>query len=387
MKLILLLLIANLSIAQDIIIKDPTTAEKRISANGYDGSDGKQGSDGSDGSCSYCEETDTYSSDSGSYGGDGSNGEDGGDGDDVLIHYSDINQLKDFTIHSYGGDGGKGGAGGYGGSGCNGGSDGSDGSSGRDGYNGSKGYLYLVASPNEYSRDITSHSSSIEKLTSSSAQMILNYWDSKSGANDLLAQGSVIQDKYYEFIKVNKMNVSILWDSNKLQTDYNQTNLYFSFDGEKIEVTFHNTFVDYVVEYSEGGASIIIKNIYKRDELLDFSDFTISGQRQNLVLKLKANSSDLVIEDLDLGVEVFKKRFLSKHYVSVHNQRSAKDIVNISKNEIVINLGQLPINSRFLKRKKYIEVNVTMTISVFGKTLSRTYELAHQVGYPMTIIK
>jgi hypothetical protein len=377
----------NLTYAKDIIVTDPINAKKIISAGGYNGSDGSNGSSGSDGTCSYCEETDSYSSDNGSRGQDGEDGENGGDGKDVLIHYTDLSQIKDFKIYSYGGYGGSGGLGGSGGSGCNGGSDGNAGSKGKDGYNGSRGYLYLVPSPTIYTPNVTKHSSTINTLSKISVEMILNYWETKKGAKDLLATDSVVQDSYYSFKKVNKMNVDLLWDTNKNQKDYNNIKLSLNYNGAEIAVNFKDAFVDYIVETSQNRTTIIIKNIYKKDELLNFIDFSISGQRQNLKLKFKVNSSDLRLEDVKFGIEVFKKRFLSKHYVSIHDQRNANDLLEISNGDINISVGQLPIKSRHLKRKKNIEVNITMTVSVFDKTLYRTYKLSHRVGYPLTIIK
>lgn len=385
MKLfILLLLISNMAFATDIIIKDPTTVTTPIRASGYDARDGENGRDGSDGRCTYNDESDSYNSDRGEDGQDGGDGGYGYDGDNVLIYYKTLDQLKNIIIYSYGGDGGKGGKGGRGGKGCHGGNDGSDGRDGRDGSSGSRGYLQIIKSSQTYIADITSESTTIEKLLTIPITFRKNYWNKKDGAYKLIDERSEIQSSYYEFEKVNTTEVSVIWNTEKEKEFYKNININLGFDGETITVNFLGAVADYKITKKGNKSLIEIMNIYKKDELLDFLDFKLSNDSQNLQLTFEAKSPDLKLDQLSFGLELYKKVFLTGIYTMFYKTYNTSGILVLSDKQVQLNIGKLPIKTRLVKRNKKIQINIQITVDIFGQKMSKTFYLDHKVGSGVT---
>jgi|GEM_PF-5148400 len=289
---------------------------ERLLLNGRDGRDGGQGRDGyhgSDGSNGYCrterDRADGGDGQDGGNGDDGDRGENGSSGGDVLVQFEDPSHLRMIYIQALGGEGGRGGPGGYGGRGgrggygCNGGRNGFDGRDGRNGYVGSNGSqgadgtLYIKRGFEELLPSATDVSISLRQLFAETTTIRKNFWLEKSGARTLLAPGSVVSNRYFDYQRTTTLFVKgILTSDQKLSEEILGQRLSVRFNSAytEPEITFNNDRIIVFLSREQEGDTFTYKidSIYNSDDYFHFRAGIrgeIGNNRRILLSDLKTN--------------------------------------------------------------------------------------------------
>lgn len=397
-------------------------SEQNYIINGTNGTDGGDASAGS--SASSCYHDTGRSNEYGASGGDGGRGGDGGDGGrggDVTIFYKDINQLKNIFIEAIGGYGANGGYGASGGYGCRCStyswshescstsqqctttescsrsrdcdsegncrmvrtctpstscrdvtscsdtyyscSDGSDGSSGRDGYNGSNGRLgkvKIIKDITELPAEFISTTMTFEEAIKVDMEFAKQIWESKTGMKALLAAGSVVNDTYSEYSHLATRKFRFIWGAKRSMDEFKKAKVKLSFDGKTVSFKLPgDLFIRKEVKELDGVTQVTVTKIFKKDELEKLKIEKTTGHSKRL--QITVDDAAAVSTEVETKVHLqFVHRKMLRWFV-VYDQEVPADKIQIVDNKIVINVGELGIPRKFIKRKK--RVRYTLNIS------------------------
>lgn len=301
--------------------------------DGIDGQPGFRGRDGRDGRDAYCPDPkgprkNGEDGEDGQDGYPGRNGEDGQDGGDALIYFEELANLKLISIRSqggeggYGGRGGPGGRGGRGGWGCNGGWrgrdgwDGRPGADGRMGSRGDRGQIYLKQGFEPLQPSQTRVSLTIREFFSSTVTLRKNFWRELTGANAILAPGSVVVDRYSEYLSTNQITAAgvLNWDQTPSETVLNQViSLQFNEPFTEPTIEFGNENIIVFFSREQQGSHFIYKidSIYNADDYFHFRAGIrgeIGKDRRILISDLKTNWKALPTELTIITIRGSKKQ-------------------------------------------------------------------------------
>jgi hypothetical protein len=338
-----------------------TGQTQAINASGDDGDDGSDGSDGSSPFCHFDDKND---------GGDGQNGEDGkdgDDGDDVLIQFENISHLSKLHIDASGGRGGKGGHGGDGGQGCGGGLNGSDGSDGSDGSSGDSGQIYLYNSLSTFTPDMTSISTTAKELMQAPVVLTRNIWKSVSGANQLLAPGSYVSDRYNVFQSRVQKTIRVDWSSRKSPAGLG-VGISLSNDNSTVNYNYYGLVIGSATPTNDG-LLLKISEYFTPSELFAMQVVALKQQKRDFI-----RVADVAV--LDHGIKTKVQLTVYKKHTPLFGSSwvELKETMDIP-TAYVTNDGHLAfINIEAMKKaelKKYAEASKSHYVNV---KVTRTYE-------------
>lgn len=219
---------------------------QRVNGAGGDGGDGESGEPGER---AYCPAQpsqvryDLQAADGGD-GGDGGNGGSGGQGGDITLYFADVAHLQQVFVDTPGGRSGRAGRGGRGGDACrcyqrqwyvqtctNGscrqerficrdGNLGGSGLDGNEGVEGKPGQLWLIPQLEPLPPETPTLTQSLATLLQGPAQLSKNIWQTRTGAKSLLANGSVVDDTYQQYVERIEGRFQILWQADRPQQSF-----------------------------------------------------------------------------------------------------------------------------------------------------------------------
>jgi hypothetical protein len=412
---------------QDVTIVSTAQSQSYL-LNAFDATSGGNATSGSNaGSCSFSQgHSNEYGADGGD-GGDGGLGGDGGNGGNVTVFYENLTLLKNIYIESKGGLGAPGGYGASSGHGCgcstsswtlescsttqsctttrvcettgetrtDGGVTapvrvchdrrtcnpvtsctnksyscypGKSGVSGRDGYNGQNGTygtIKLVKNLSEIPVEIPQTSLGLVELSQNDVTLSKQIWENRSGANHLFANGSNITNSYSEFIELSEGSFKLVWKAARSIDDFSETKVHLSFDGDKTNFKLEGEDF-FKFESTNVGTDTILTVVeaYKKSEISNLVIESTKGHGDNLRIKIKDKSMLSLLIKTGLSLQfVYKPRFL--RWRVVYDKEIPASALEITEGEIVINVGKLGINPKFIKRKR--KVRFTLNINrAFG---------------------
>ena len=396
----------------DVTIYASRAEGGRYNLSGGDGGDGYPGQDGGDASSCYQPRVaeDLFGADAGE-GGAGGNGGDGGSGGDATIYYTDLSQLKKILIISEGGEGGRGSYGGRGGSrgcscdrrhwemeprcydykdkdgkmcrrcdppprfSCDDGHSGRDGSHGQDGSDGSRGSITLIKSPGPLPEENTASAVSVSKLIPNQtvrAVLTENIFTAKYGAASFLAGGSVVSDRYTEFVRRATENVAIVWQAVRKPTEHTGKITAFISGGKVGFETSSNDIL--ITEESKVGQEYLltVKEAYKMDE---FSRVGIikEGVGKNTKIKVQAISPRPDMVNDTFYVTITYVRMILRDKVVFSGQVS-KDFISKNGSQTILNIGQIKFedSDKIWNKKLVIDFRFDRRISDSYQTVSKS---------------
>ena len=216
-----------------------------LDLSGENGFVGNSGTSGSDAICEseIKEKSNNLQASNGGHGGDGGDGGNGGDGGSLTVYTTDKSNLQQIYVVATGGIGGEPGQGGQGGAGCKcpvsswneqtcegkpgsskysctttelqcaDGYDGRTGRDGRPGIEGSLGTLTVINLDKSLAPDRPQATLTVGELQDRGFTLSRNEWETKTGATDLLAPGSIVEDEYQELVARHEHTVLLVWDA------------------------------------------------------------------------------------------------------------------------------------------------------------------------------
>ncbi|MEM9008018.1 MAG: collagen-like protein [Cyanobacteria bacterium P01_F01_bin.86] len=403
--------------------RDGTTGNSRtIRADGSSqevytvGTDGQDGETGEIGQrSSFCRsqpydvEYDLQAPDGGN-GGNGGDGGDGGNGGDVTIYYTNLADLRLITVSAEGGQPGRGGRGALGGRGCEcedrrwrvktcdgddceeerytcrDGDDGRFGYNGRDGRVGQPGQLWLVNQAEPLLPETPTQIQTLAAFAQQPIQLSKNLWREQSGASLLLATNSIVADVYHDYIGRVEGQAQILWEAPRLPTDFSTTsttaviddtgNVQFEFP-ESVWLTGNQDQVDGLTTYTITGA-------VRANEATHLATGQMDGQGSELTLAVidLARESDYLTTQFEL---LYRTAAGNPHddrrlrYQTRYEGEIPASLVTRDNNRFVLSLGELPIESRYLRTGIHVRAELRITRSLGNNSATKTLDWQGQL--------
>ena len=373
------------------------------------GENGFPGEDGLTGGQAICEgqpenANKNLQASPGGNGGDGGDGGAGGNGGSLTIYTTDKSYLQQIYAIAVGGEGGSGGTGGVGGEGCQcsvpywnqqtctgkpGSSkyncttvefectDGVSGRVGRDGRvgrNGRLGTLTVINLDKSLAPDQPQATINMAELKDRGFTVSKNIWETRTGASDLLAPGSIIADQYQELVARQEHTVLLVWDAAQPFQDFANQRVTLALAGENdVALTFSE---DLWLETNElkrdNITEIFVFNAIVEKDAKRLKSEGFSGTGANLQLELvdKANRSDIINTSFDLKYRVSRSADEARFrrvtdYKTKYEGEVPPEAIIKNGDRFTLNLGQLPIPPQYLEAKTAVELHITANRS-FG---------------------
>jgi hypothetical protein len=367
------------------------------------GSDGEDGDDGRDGERAYCaidrhhdEIDDDLRGASGGDGGNGGNGGDGGNGGNVTLYYQSLTDLRNVLVRAQGGRGGRAGRGGYGANGCNchrhrwhvkkctgtgaeqkchtesysctDGRDGRGGRYGSDGRQGHTGQLTLIPGTTQLKPDNPKQQATLATWSQQSIALSQNRWQTNTGATSLLAPGSTVTDRYTFLAERVERSVQMKWQAPTPVQKFADLNIGFQIDADKnTQIQLPEKFwAKSTIEQSGNQVTMTVQDVMYRDEALRLGVAGLRGAGNRLSVKLL----DVALQTNRVNTGTIQLQYrvkqndgsLSNHFTG----EIPAQYVNARANELVLELGKLPIDPTALQAGKSIDLVITVGRS-FGR--------------------
>jgi hypothetical protein len=377
-----------------------------LNLSGQDGTDGTNGEIGDSALCENQPANVSYNlvGANGGDGGNGGNGGDGGDGGSLTVYASNKDYLKQITVQAGGGKGGEAGDGGNGGNSCQcpqpywvvesctgspgspnyscgtkeyrclNGEKGKNGRAGRDGREGKLGTLTLINSNTPLPPDRITASVSMGELKSRGFSLSKNIWEARTGATELFAPGSIINDQYLELVERIENAVVLVWNAPQPFALYSDRNLTLSLqDDQSIQITVPNDLWFQADQIQKNKVTeLFIFNVIQASDATKLVSNGLSGFGENLQLELidKAEQSDLIETSFTIKYSVSNSsdnRFRQANdYTLRYQGQIPPNLIRYSNNRFMLDLGKLPIEPRYLELDRSVQVEIEITRS-FGK--------------------
>lgn len=384
-----------------------------LEMSGEDGSDAYDGDEGDDARCGrQPRDVDrNLNAPNGGKGGNGGNGGDGGNGGSLTVYYSNPADLKQILVRAAGGRGGQAGRGSRGGRGCNcqdrswerqtckgtpgspdyscttrrfSCSDGRDGTDGRDGSygrDGSLGSLTLIQRSEALPPDNPTAQVAMTALPDRVFALSKNIFQTRNGAGSLLAPGSVIADQYREFVDRVETSFQVVWNAKRSLTDFSGETVTISLEDDKqVKVAFpEEVWVDGTLSQQGGTSQFVATNVILKKEATQLKRADFSGSSSNLSFAVidAAGKSDLISTQFRIKYKTSSSndRFRGDYeYRTRYEGNIPAELVTRNNNRFVVNIGKLPIESRYLSSGLPVEIELVATRSFAGRSAEQKIE-------------
>jgi hypothetical protein len=360
-----------------------TGASAALNLAGTNGDDGERGEDGQRPRCSSQPRNVRYDlqAPDGGDGGDGGRGGSGGSGGNLMVYYQDRADLRLLMVNAGGGRGGRGGQAGLGAQGCQcdrrdwqvetctgtpgqsnyscrqeryvcrDGRYGSNGSTGRDGATGQDGQLRLVNQLDPLPRDTPSQTLPLRDFTSRPVALSRNLWETRTGANAMLAAGSIVNPTYQEYVGRVEGQVALDWQAQKPANLFSDVALTAEINesGQLTARFSDQLWVDYRSQRNADQMTLTINNVVRASDATRLA----WGGTEGAGLNLKAVVLDLAGETAYLNTQ-FRliletsngdpRRDRRLRYVTRYDEIIPADLVHVDNNRFTLDVGRLPIS-------------------------------------------
>ncbi len=356
---------------------------------------------------------DLYGADGGD-GGNGGPGGSGGDAGDITIFTNNVANLKAVLVQAVGGQGGYGGPPGSGGRGCyctyrqwiiphckivtdpqgnkkqvcqNVVRRCWDGNPGRMGYappavnrHGRNGRLTLIKQLNDLDPVTPSITIGMAQVLTGPFQLSDNVWLSKSGALSLLANGSQLENNYYEFSHKQNFQYSFGWEARRPLSEFGQVNIQLVASTDTNRV---NVYVPGEVWFSareemvQGMPRMTFEKVLLAKEATQLV-MRPYGDGTNFSIDIDdlADVSDLVNTHFDIDIErdgLFGNPTLFKGPMPVN-------YIDFKGAKFTLRIGQIPgIDLDYLKKGKKLEIRVKAQRSLVKFSANKDFDIEHKI--------
>lgn len=399
-----------------------TGAPVKLDLRAGDGGDATSGTDGEDASCgffnpSYDRLNYNVQQPKGGSGGSAGRAGDGGNGGNTTIHFTNIAHLKNIYIDATPGVGGYGARAGRGGRGCGcsyyswetestktvtrvstdglqklsciepvrtthycrAGEDGSDAYDSSSGSNGRIGSVTLINSAQPLPESVTMLTLDIVQAAQGPVNLVKNIFESRSGAQALLAPGSVVSNTYSAYVRTAVLPVQVIWKARTPISAFAGSKVVYMLDSEGKSAS-----INPLSSWIEGRTSLVNgtqiftveRALLEKDVARLSSVISGNGKNTSLIINDEAGVTDL-IDRTEITIEAQSKGTFShdrfKGTVPAH-------LIQLQNNKYTISLHDLWLvdNSQKqtdgdLKKGKLVKIKVSVKRIVGNRSV--TYDV------------
>ena len=248
---------------------------------------------------------------------------------------------------------------------CSSGSSGSTGSRGGFGRDGYWGSIKLIKDIVKVPAQSPTSTITLVDIVESPVKLTKQIWETKTNGKELFSKKSLISGSYIEFIKLAKRDFKVIWNASRSIESLGAVSLNISFDGEKISHSLKgDILLDSSITEEEGATVLVINNAYRADELKELEIASTKGHGKRLVITIRDKASLSMVVKTEVSLQFVWRRTIGGWHVT-YDQKVPADKMNIFADRIEINVGELGINPKHIKRKRRVRYTLKMKRS-FG---------------------
>lgn len=342
----------------------------------------------------------------GGTGGDGGNGGNGGNGGSITIYSRNVANLKQISVNAAGGTGGAPGVGGNGSAGCQcaqpywtvetcsgrpgddnyrcqtrefrcySGRDGLNGRSGVAGQNGLPGKLTVLNLDRPLEADRPAAAVPLETLKNQGFTLSKNRWETRTGAAQLLAPGSVVADEYLALIDRVEQSFLLLWNAPQPFERFAKANANLSLKDDQSGIQINvptDLWLEGTTQQRNNVTEYVVYNAMWEGDATRLGRLTLSGNGRNLKLFLsdEANQSNLMATKFRMKYRITTEdpRFRPPSTYSTQFDSAVPDnLVTMNGNQFMIKVGELPIPEKYLQAGTGVEIELYADRAFSGYT-------------------
>jgi hypothetical protein len=186
-----------------------------------------------------------------------------------------------------------------------------------------------------------------------------NFWTEKDGAQFLFAPGSIIGDRYWEFVERVEKNVKLEWKSKRNITEFSEAiaNVTLQNNREVNIDTSDSLWLESQIFQEVNGVKLTVINaLFEREALQLSAGFLFKeGQDLRLAVVDLANQSDLVKTEFEIVYKVAKE---DGEYVIGYQGKIPQELVEYRQNNFTLKLGKLPIAPELLVANSKVDIQL-----------------------------
>lgn len=352
----------------------------------------------------------------GGNGGNGGQGGQGGNGGDLTVYYRDLAQLQRLSVTAVGGQGGRGGRGGQGTLGCrcpvrqweqqtctgtpgqsnyrcqtqryrcSDGRTGAQGNFGADGRTGEDGQLWLVNQLDPIQPDNPAQSARLSALANQSFPLSRNLWETRSGANGLLAPGSRVRDSYQVYTGRVAGTVQLAWQAARPISGFDRESLTAEIqaDGTLAATFSEDLWADYSTQRQGDVMTLTIHRAVRRQDATRLAWGGTQGQGPNLRVIVLDLGNESAFVDTQFRVTLRTttddlRESRNPRYTTAYEAILPTEQVVLNNNRFELALGQLPIDARALRPGTYAQLEITALRSLGSHSAEQTLTWQGQI--------
>ena len=348
------------------------------------------------------------------YGADGGNAGRGGDGGyggsagNPTIYYQNSAHLSHILISAIGGEGGRGSRAGREGRGCfcqhynwevercttgkdsagkptkvcqkyfhncRDGQTGYRASAGKTGTTGSLGTLTIIKADQRLQQDNPSQSIGFSSLiTPMRIPLSENIFDTKSGAMNILARGSKLNDAYHEFRERAEKLVNVTWRAARDLAAFKQNSISARLQNGFVTASIvgGDMFLRELIQ-TPAGIEMNIKEAYHPEELKQL-EVKLEGVAQDVVMSIKDKSPRQDLLKDAISITIYRKRFILGFH-KVYQGLMPADLMQKSGDTLIMKLGRMD----FPETPDTFNAGTTIKVELnVDRVFNNEYKLNHQ---------
>jgi hypothetical protein len=357
---------------------------QHIDLAGLKGADGHDGSRGKEAFACFPPLNPKYNLQgaNGGNGGNGGNGNKGGNGGFATIYYDNIDHLKDIAVSAAGGVGGQAGRGGGGGNACTcnsfywvasdnhsyncfSGKNGAQGKDGKAGKEGSMGGIFLVPTSAGLPTITPTTTTTIGQWLNSPISVSKHLWSMHSGAAQLLAPGTEVQDTYQLFERLIKKEITLAWNANTSMGDLAKTSATITYGqgptDEDVSIQFgRGTWIrTAITDIDSEHRKINITDIFRDDDARQITLAGVEGHgtHTSIVLRDDGPAPQAFTTAAYLKVEAMNVMWYATRFDGMMDS----SLISTDGKYIAIQIGRIPGLAKYLHQGKHVRLTLAVT--------------------------
>ncbi|MGB7520774.1 MAG: hypothetical protein WA896_14185, partial [Spirulinaceae cyanobacterium] len=264
---------------------------------------------------------------------------------------------------------------------CEDGENGRDGRRGRRGNKGELGRLALVKDNQRLAADQPTANVSLSSAADRTISLSKNIWQTRRGANSLLASGSIISDEYDEFVERVEGEFQVVWNASRPITDFYNQNLSLTLEGRNDVniVSPEDVWLESETSQNNGITQLNITKAVLRQEATQLTRADFAGNRSGLTFSLidKARQSDVLATQFRIKYRTGKDRSGPRpdsvfNYTTRYEGTIPGELVKLEGQRFTLDLGKLPIDSEYLRPGVNVDLEITAVRSLGGRSAEQT---------------
>ena len=218
----------------------------------------------------------------------------------------------------------------------------------------------------------------MDQMESGPFLLSANRWENRAGAQQLFAPSSRISDNYRYFLERVERSYRFQWKAPRPLADFAAKSIGLELVDSLIKVTLPSDVWLKGTEIPESAkaTAFVIADAFHQDEALDIAISHVTGSGKGLSVEVTDKQGISSKVQTRFGLEYYTKRIL---YVRRFSGKIPPELVSQQGDRFILDLGKLPIDSKFLSSGVQSQISLYITRSFGKESATRLSEVRYSI--------